>query len=117
MSVFEIWGMRCPQCGDDSHINLVARVTVRLTPDGTVALDGDHEWDSDSSAICAACDHVGTVKNFTVQDSVPGTPKPQQLHCDKCGMVIPGGVFTDTGHAGETGKTFFYCSAECAESH
>jgi hypothetical protein len=32
-------------------------------------------------------------------------------------MVIPGEVFTDTGHAGETGKTFFYCSAECAESH
>lgn len=123
MSVFETWGMRCPQCGDDSRIDVVASVNVRLTHDGTDAdeAQGDcsHEWGDDSMATCNACDHVGTVKDFTVRDSVFVAPKPapQELHCDKCGAVIPGEVVTSTGTGPEAGKVFFYCSTGCREAH
>jgi hypothetical protein len=57
------WAMYCPECGSDIGLDIVARVSVRLTPDGTDA-DGTHEWDDESPCTCTECDHHGTVADF-----------------------------------------------------
>ena len=60
--------MTCPNCGDSDHIEIEAKVWVRLTSDGTDADEAKsgygHEWDDDSPAICQACGHQGTVLSF-----------------------------------------------------
>ncbi len=89
MTVLEAWSMRCPGCGDDSHIDIVARVTVRLVANGTDADesdDGSHEWDSDSQATCTACGYCATVTYFEVEKTKAGAdPDP---HCPHCGVPI-----------------------------
>lgn len=55
--------MTCPECGDDSEIEVAALVWVKLVHDGTEA-DGDHEWDDDSPCRCNACGFTGKVINF-----------------------------------------------------
>jgi hypothetical protein len=59
--------MRCPQCGDENHIDVEALVSVRLTDDGTdadLSENGDHYWDQNHQATCAACDFSGSVRQF-----------------------------------------------------
>ncbi|MPR10150.1 hypothetical protein [Microvirga tunisiensis] len=67
MSVIDTWRMRCPHCRKDSKIEIVAKVSVRLTADGTDSdevSDGSHEWDDDSQADCRDCGFSGLVKDF-----------------------------------------------------
>jgi hypothetical protein len=69
MSVKNEWHMACPACGDDDQMDIGATVYVRLSVDGTdlmAAANGDHEWDGDSTALCCACGHAGTVRDFTI---------------------------------------------------
>jgi RecJ-like exonuclease len=59
------FGLICPQCKTGDQIDIQAAVWVRLCPDGTdvtAAENGDHEWEDDDRALCAACGHEGTVK-------------------------------------------------------
>jgi ribosomal protein S27E len=59
--------MRCPQCGDEDHIDIHAAVWLRVCDNGTDAdasENGDHEFTPDSPALCAACGHCGTVREF-----------------------------------------------------
>jgi hypothetical protein len=63
------WNMRCPQCKSDESIDISAIVYVRLKPEGTDIADahnGDHDWDNDSTAYCAACGFAGTVRAFEI---------------------------------------------------
>ena len=63
------WNKACPKCGDDSHLDITALISVRLTPEGTdpdEARNHDHEWGEDSKCVCTTCDHAGKVKNFEV---------------------------------------------------
>ena len=49
----------------DILLDIQAAVWVRLCPDGTdvtAAENGDHEWEDDDRALCAARGHEGTVK-------------------------------------------------------
>jgi hypothetical protein len=60
--------MRCPNCGDEDHIDIAAEVWVRLTSDGTDADAsgcGDHIYTPESAAECGACGHHGTIAQFT----------------------------------------------------
>jgi hypothetical protein len=62
------FGLRCPMCGRGDEIDIAATVWVRLCPDGTdvtAAANGDHEWCNQSSALCAACGHGGSVSDFS----------------------------------------------------
>lgn len=59
--------MRCPQCGDETGIDIAATVCVRVCRDGTDAdasRDGDHTFESDSPAHCDHCGFHGTVEQF-----------------------------------------------------
>lgn len=70
MNMFD---MVCPKCGDSDHIDVLAKIWVRLTSDGTDADEsgiGDHEWDDDSEAMCFACNHSGTVREFEAARSL-----------------------------------------------
>lgn len=71
-TVLQAWNMRCPKCKSDESIEISANVYVRLKPDGTDIFDthnGDHEWDNDSTAYCAACGFSGTVRDFEKGES------------------------------------------------
>jgi hypothetical protein len=59
--------MRCPHCGDESHIDISASLWIRVCVDGTDAdasRDGSHEYTPESTAMCCACGHWGTVRDF-----------------------------------------------------
>jgi xylose isomerase len=62
------FGMKCPHCGSSNRIDVAATVWVRLCKNGTDSFgaeNGDHEWTDTSAALCASCDHSGTVASFT----------------------------------------------------
>ena len=74
--------MKCPRCGSDEQIDIAAAVWVRLCPDGTdifEAHNGDHTWDDDSAAVCCACGHNGTAREFA-EDELTSLPQ-----CPTCG--------------------------------
>jgi hypothetical protein len=55
--------MQCPSCGKSDQIDVYANVWVSLSRHGSDD-NGDHEWYSESQAICRACNHAGTVEQF-----------------------------------------------------
>lgn len=64
----ENWrGNVCPKCGEADQIDVAATVWVRLTNDGSDAdesMSGDHEYDDDSNAECAACGYKAKLASF-----------------------------------------------------
>jgi hypothetical protein len=61
------FNLRCPKCGSSDEIDVSAHIWARITEEGTdtdLAKDGNHEWDDDSHARCAACSHSGKVTDF-----------------------------------------------------
>ncbi len=66
-TVWDYWEMRCPVCGNDGELDIVASVYVRLTTDGTDADEsenGNHEWNTESSASCG-CGWEGKVSQLS----------------------------------------------------
>ena len=62
-----LFNMRCPKCGDESRIDILAEVWVRVAENGTdadAANNGDHHFTPESTAACY-CGHWGTVADFT----------------------------------------------------
>ncbi len=60
--------LRCPKCGDAHHIDIEARLWIRVCLDGTDAdasHNGDHEYTPRSAALCSSCWHCGTVREFS----------------------------------------------------
>lgn len=62
--------MACPECSNDSAIDVAAVVWVRVMntregvqTDSDESFDGSHEWDSDSCAVCS-CGFSGKVRDF-----------------------------------------------------
>lgn len=66
-TVSDIFNVRCPDCGSDSALMVVITVLAHLSPDGTDP-DDDHHWDDESNCICGACDRIGTVKDFRINN-------------------------------------------------
>ncbi len=59
--------MRCPNCGDETAIDIEATIRVCVCCDGTDAdasSDGTHTFDADSPAHCDHCGFHGTVEQF-----------------------------------------------------
>jgi len=69
MSVRSEWEMICPNCLDDSRIEVTIQTGALLTEDGTdmdEAQDGDHTWDETSAASCQNCGFEGKVMAFSI---------------------------------------------------
>lgn len=62
-TVFEKWGMRCPNCGRDDKLLVSIDCMARLLPDGTNGV-GAPTWDSESYCHCEACDFGDEVSHF-----------------------------------------------------
>lgn len=58
---------KCPACGNDDQLDILASIWIRLTEDGTdpdAATNGDHEWNEHSAFSCTACGVMGKVANL-----------------------------------------------------
>ena len=56
---------RCPACGDEDSIAVVASIWVVLTLHGSDAnIWGDQEYTPESAAQCGHCDYRGILKDF-----------------------------------------------------
>lgn len=66
-------GMRCPECGSFGPFKILASKSgmVEVSDDGTDDIQGNTEWDDDSTCECCECDHLSTVRKFS------GTPAPE----------------------------------------
>lgn len=72
-------GIRCPKCGDEDEFRIAASSIFEITDDGT----GDHEdveWGGESYIQCRACDHEGTVREFTIQTVEEATDGSEEVH-------------------------------------
>ena len=59
--------LRCPQCGDQDHINILAELWVRVTDDGTdpdASCDGERTFTPKSTTWCASCGHAARLSHF-----------------------------------------------------
>lgn len=60
-------GLRCPQCGSYEPFHIEVLTVVQMWDDGTESdLGGGLDWKEDSYIDCYACQHSGTVKDFTL---------------------------------------------------
>ena len=53
----------CPQCGNDSALNITVIALAHVTDDGAEVF-GDLEWDDQSFAACPACGRIGKLGEF-----------------------------------------------------
>jgi uncharacterized Zn finger protein len=58
------WGLACPNCGSDEHLEVELATMARLTPDGPEPPLREHYWDEGSYMRCEACGTIGYVKSF-----------------------------------------------------
>lgn len=59
--------LRCPNCGDQDWIDILAEIWVRATDDGTdpdQAADRDWTYTPSSTACCASCGHRANLSSF-----------------------------------------------------
>lgn len=56
-------GLRCPKCGQEDQLKIVALITCVVTDEGSEAV-GCHDWDQDSPTTCPECVFSGKLKDF-----------------------------------------------------
>ena len=59
--------VRCPKCGEQNRLDVVASVWLRLTENGTDAdasANGDHEYTPKGLTVCDACGYSGRLSSF-----------------------------------------------------
>lgn len=57
-------GIACPNCAQESHFFISARVLCEVTDNGSVVTGGDHYWDNASVISCPECGKIGKVEEF-----------------------------------------------------
>ena len=57
-------GFECPRCGSLEPFKIEVSCMATVYDDGTDDVDGC-DWDEHSYCYCCACEHVGTVIDFT----------------------------------------------------
>ena len=63
-------GFHCPECGHEDDFDIAATCIVTVHDDGTEN-ERCIEWDSPSFCWCGACNHGGTVAEFTTKGATP----------------------------------------------
>ena len=69
-TVREEWGLACPKCGSDDHLQVQLTTMADLTSYGTEPF-GDHTWNENSHMRCFACGHNGKVAGFNCVEVRP----------------------------------------------
>lgn len=55
-----LFNLKCPDCGNDERLRIVARVCCDVTD------DGNHEWDESSFCFCPECNRDGPLSDFHI---------------------------------------------------
>jgi hypothetical protein len=61
--------MQCPECGSEGPFRIRCEVMVLMGDDGNLDDLSGSEWGADSLCECDNCDHSGTVKEFTINET------------------------------------------------
>jgi hypothetical protein len=78
-------GIRCPQCGNEDRLLIVATILADMTDDGADVADGsDWDWDDESLAVCPECGQDGPLGEFR-HPAVP--PDPEGLNDRRAGWA------------------------------
>lgn len=56
-------GISCPKCGQNDLFRIHGSSVFTVIDEGTVS-HGDVDWDDDSQALCAVCEHEGPLGTF-----------------------------------------------------
>lgn len=72
-TVREAWGLQCPKCRSDEHIEIQLKCWAVLTADGTdpdaaSSSEHYHYWDKQSPCRCDVCNHHATVEDFSTDE-------------------------------------------------
>ena len=67
-TVRETFGLACPECRRDDKLEIWALTMVALTPDGSVEIDGCHEWSESHHCECRACGYQAQVERFRTEE-------------------------------------------------
>jgi hypothetical protein len=82
----------CPECNRRDGLTVTVVSSANLTQDDNddnfeTEIQGDHEWDGDSTMSCDNCGHVGTARQFECNLPIanlqhPDGPMPRRRHTD-----------------------------------
>jgi DNA-directed RNA polymerase subunit RPC12/RpoP len=62
-------GIRCPKCGNEDRLFIVATILADVTDDGAdIARHTDMEWANSSPARCPDCGETGPLSNFHTEE-------------------------------------------------
>ncbi len=64
--------IRCPECGDQDRLDILAEVWLRVTEDGTDAdasSDGHHDYTPKNLTHCNACGHTARLSEFDPEET------------------------------------------------
>lgn len=67
------FGICCPNCGSDEHMQVEIKTLADLSADGTDP-GPEHEWDDDSYIRCDGCEWQGTVGQCRAEAMPPTAP-------------------------------------------
>ena len=57
-------GFKCPECGHTRNFLISATVWVDMHDDGSNGIEGDIEWEPESTCQCPNCTYTDDVKAF-----------------------------------------------------
>jgi hypothetical protein len=59
--------IKCPKCGNEDRLFIVATILADVTDGGAEAADGtDYHWDDASMTRCPDCDRDGALATFRI---------------------------------------------------
>lgn len=66
-SVSKTWGVRCPNCGDDTELNTTIKIHVVLEPNGYDGASSTPVLPDDAFILCDSCGHEAEVQEFRIE--------------------------------------------------
>lgn len=60
-------GVECPKCKSAESFEIVARITVEVTDEGTEDMMDGYEWGDSASCVCGKCKHAGLLRDFKIE--------------------------------------------------
>jgi hypothetical protein len=79
-------GIKCPRCGNEERLLIVATILADVTDGGADVADGsDMHWDDASMTRCPECDADGPLRRFQVRPGLP--PDPDVMNDERAGWA------------------------------
>jgi len=77
-----IEGLRCPECGNETRLLIIATAVAEVTDNGAELADGDGlDWSDKSHTFCPECKHGGPLTGFRTSTTLPSR-KPYRIRIE-----------------------------------